>query len=1055
MSIIAPIILLPTPNNYTTDISTQTLSGTTDPNSVGIQVNGSTFGVSYTPGETIWAWAGTLSLGVNVLNIVAIEKTTNSLSPATTIQITLVQSGSFVTVSPPTGIQLKQFKSQIQVLNVKNPEAQTLGYNFYVSTQSGGINNTYAKMNSVLVTEYSFYDDQTKLLSNAVDTVGNIRVTTTTEEVDRIYYYSYTFDQTTYINLVNAGSLPAVTFSQDTPFFFVVTAVIYDPVLGQVSESAFSAELQGSPITITTGLQDLPARTQNDIILTFSQELLTSNAGIDTKPGTVLRDMMDPISEEMARVYVIQDFLSNALGVSTLLDFDDPNHTGSSAPVSSTLNKQALKMALNLSNDGDVQKLIDSQFDKLASNVNTIRLGATPAVGTVTFYLQTAPVRNMTVNQGAIISSLGNLDQGIPSQNYTVLETKTLDYTNKAQFFNTISNRYELIVNVQASTPGSAGNTDSYTITSISSGADSDFQVENPTPISFGQDVETNYELSTRIELALFADTGTAGGYAKTAISVPSVRNVQVIDAGDPLMIRDYDPIRNIHVGGKVDLYIQGRAVKQVSDQIAFSFESVGGQGTQTGELFNVVNAPAFQFKSENPRVGPHTPIFDVSKVHNATKGKDYDLTNYQIIDNGDTIDLDETLATNISIGLASTDVVRVDYKFRSSDTFILQHQPVLGISSVVGQISGPLTSDNWDLVQLQDPLDEGGSTIAQDSIRIKFANNLPLTQFQTITDESHVLILDQNESLNFIGADPESIVIKNTTRTITYVQNTDYRVIPGTDTVATAVLLIESGSIQNGQEVLISYIAIENFIITYTTNSLLETVQLKVNTMKHACADAIVKQDIQNGVDMTFTVVSKISATDVTTTSQVINLLDSQIRTALSNLVNQLGVGGSLTQSAVIKAVQSISDVNYMILPMSRMVKSDNSFIARDQVGKTQFQIFNEDVVKSYITVVPVLTYSTIAGGGSENAFRGVFENSLPLVLQSDPLDVSGGYGRAYIQADGKLVVSTKDGQLPDTKNYEVAYFVFGEKGSKDINAESIESLILGNVDIHIVTPS
>jgi len=1044
MSIPAPIILLPTSNNYTTDISTQTISGSTAVNTAKILVNGSEFGVLYTAGEIVWSWTSTISLGVNTINIVALD-VNNNISPVTTIHITLIQSQTFITVSPPTGVETKSSQDKIQILNVQNPESNILGYNYYVSTQSG-INNVYAKINTSLVTEYSYYEDQTKLLNTVTDTVGNIQVTTTTSEINRVYYYSVFFNLSNLLAMVNAGKLPVVTFSEDTPFFFVITAVIYDPVLGQVTESAYSAELQASPITITSGIQDLPARTQNDVILTFSQELLTSNAGIDTKPGTVIRDMMDPISEEMARIYIIQDFLSNSLSVSTLLNFDDPNNTGTSIPVASSISKQALQVALNLTNSSDVQTVIDSQFDKLASNVNVIRRGATPAIGTVTFYIDTAPIRDMSINQGAVVSSLGNLDQGIPAQNYSVLATQILSYANRQSYFNTSTNRYEISADVQAINTGSVGNTDSYTVTTISSGADSDFSVENPGPISFGQDIESNHDLSSRVELALYADTGTAGGYAKTAVSVPGVRNVQVVKAGDPLMIRDYDPVRNIHVGGKVDIYVQGRQIKQVSDQLAFSFESIGDQGAQTGELFIIANAPAYQFKSQNPRVGPHTPIFDVTKVHNATKNADYDLTNYQIIDNGDTIQLDVNLPANIIIGLASIDVIRVDYKFRSSDTFVLLNQPVLSISSVVGQISGPLTSDNWDLVQLQDPLDQGNSTISQDSIRIKFANGLPVTQFQTITDEPHVMVLGQKEPLNFVGADPESLIVKSSDHSTTYVQNTDYTLIPGTETVATALSLIQSGAIQNGQQVLVSYIAIENFLVTYSTNALLETVQTKVNAMKHACADVIVKQDVQNAVDLTFTIVPKIGVTNT-------NLLSSQIGTAIANLINSLGVGGSLTQSAIVSVIQSVSDVKYVILPMSRMVKADGSFIARDSIGQTEFQVYNIDVVTSYITISPVLTYATVANGGSENDFRGIFENNLPLVLQDDPLDVSGSAGRAYIQPDGRLVVSTLDGQLPDTKNYQAAYFVFGEKGSKDINAEGLETLVLGNLSIVYAT--
>ena len=245
-------------------------------------------------------------------------------------------------------------------------------------------------------------------------------------------------------------------------------------------------------------------------------------------------------------------------------------------------------------------------------------------------------------------------------------------------------------------------------------------------------------------------------------------------------------------------------------------------------------------------------------------------------------------------------------------------------------------------------------------------------------------MVLGQKEPLNFVGADPESLVVKSSDHSTTYVQNTDYTLIPGTDTVATALSLIQSGAIQNGQQVLVSFVAIENFLVTYTTNALLETVQTKIDIMKHACADVIVKQDVQNAVDLTFTIVPKIGVTNT-------NLLSSQIGTSIANLINSLGVGSSLTQSAVVSVIQAVSDVKYVILPLSRMVKADGSFIARDSIGQTEFQIFNVDVVTSYITVIPVLTYATIANGGSSNDFRGIFENSLPLVLQDDPLDVSG----------------------------------------------------------------
>lgn len=1050
----SPIIVLPTGGvDYTTDIATQTISGTTSTSTVQILVNGSTYGVAYTPGEVTWAWTGVLTSGDNSISIMAIEEITLIPSLPVTITVTYVQSTSFITVSAPTGVRVREYQDQMEIVNSKNPEDQTIGYNYYVSTQSGGINGAYAKINSQIVSDPTFFEDTTTELNKVTDTSGpltgtRIRVTTTTEEITRTDFFSAFFTRDVFNLMVNAGLLPSVGFTQDTPFFFVCTAVIYDTISGQVTESSYSTELQGSPLIITTGLVTLPARTQNDIILTVSQELLVSNTGIDTKPGTVVRDIVNPITEEMARLYVIQDFMSRSLSVSSLQDFDDANGDGISDPVEISLPKKALQVALNIILSSDVQAIIDAQFDKLASNVNVIRRGASSATGTVAFYVSFPPIRDMTVAAGSVVSSPGNLDQGVLSQNYTVLTSKTLTVDNAQQFYNSALNRYELSCDVQAVTAGTAGNTDSYTITSISSGVDSDFQVENPNPIEFGEDKENNNSLATRIELALFTDTGTAGGYMKTVVGVPGVHDARIEKAMDPLMIRDYDPIRQTHVGGKVDIYVQGSREIQVNDQIAFSYESIAQtQGGQSGELFLVINAVSFQFKTSNARVTAHTPIFDVTRVYNATRGANYDISGYQIIGDGDSIDLNELLPQNVFVGLASTDVIRVDYKFRSSDSFVLQFQPVTQITSVVGQLSGPLTSANWDLIKLQDPLADGGSTIATDSIRINFANDLPVTGFQSISNEAHVLILEKQEYLNFIGADPASILIRNSTGAVTYVENADYRIIVGTSTVATSVLMIETGAIANGEEVLISYAAIENFTITYGTNSLLTTVQTAVDEMKHACADAIVKQAVENQVDFAFTVIPK---STVTNTANLI----AQMRTAVANYVSQLGLGNSLTQSAVVKILQSVSDVDYIILPLTRMVKADGSLIVRDNVGQTQFQLFNTELVNSYISATSVLTYKTIDKGGSENDFRGIFEDTQALVLQEDSLDVSGGPGRGYIQADGRIIVSTKDGSIPDLKNYQVAYYVYGESGAQDINVESLEYLTVGTFTVNVDQP-
>jgi hypothetical protein len=1044
--IAAPIILLPSGGqDYITDTPTQTLSGTTSSATDKVRINGSVSGVSYTSGDLAWAWTGTVNIGTNILEVTAVEKITGDISPATTIIITLTESSDFITVSAPTGVSLKRYQDKIQVITSKSTEENVTGYNFYVSYQSGGVNNNYVKINSKLVEEISFYQDAITPISETVETTGQIRITTTTEEIVRNYYYSVDFTQDIYNTMVQQGLLPDVGFKQTVNFYFVITATIYDSVLGQVSESTYSPELEGSPVSIVTGITDLPARTQNDIITTYSTELLATDAGIDTKPGTVMRDVIDPVSEEQARVYIVQDFLARALSVSALQDFDDANGDGVSDPIDESPKKKSLQMALYLTSADEVQRIIDDQFDKLAANVNVIRLPAQSATGSVIFYTQNAPIRDMQVTEGGQVASTGNVDQGIPSQIYRILETKILPYADRDAYYNPQTQRYELEINVEAISPGAVGNTDSYTIKTINNGADAGFLVENPNPVEFGTDVETNHDLAARIQLALFADTGTEGGYAKTTVGVPGVRGVRVEKAGDPLMFRDYDDIRQEHIGGKVDIYVQGKKIKQITDQIAFSFGS--GTGDLTDEQFDIVSAVSFQFKTQDPRVTAHTPIFEVSRVYNATKGATYDLTGYQIIGDGDIIDLDETLLLNATIGLASVDVILVDYKYRSSDVFILENQPVESIVSVVGQLSGPLTSDNWELVKLQDPLEEGGSTVASDGIRIKFANNLPLTEFQSIIDEPHIMIQGVDEALDYIGVDPNSVVVTNQDKSVTYVKDADYTLTSGSQTTSTTIKIIDTGLINSGDTVLVSYVAIENFVVTYTTNSLLADVQTEVNKMKHACADAIVKSAVENEIDYNIVIIPKSGVSNL-------ELLGSKIQTVVANFTSQVGVGVAVTQSDVVDSIMSISDVDYVVLPFTRMVKADGSLITRDDIGSPTFTLYNQGVSTSYITTIPVLTYKTVDKGGPENLFRGIFENNLPLVLQVDPLDVSAGPGRGYIMADGKIVVSTKDGTLPDSKDYQVAYYVYGEMGSSDIQVASLEYLSIGTPVIRFDDP-
>ena len=98
-------------------------------------------------------------------------------------------------------------------------------------------------------------------------------------------------------------------------------------------------------------------------------------------------------------------------------------------------------------------------------------------------------------------------------------------------------------------------------------------------------------------------------------------------------------------------------------------------------------------------------------------------------------------------------------------------------------------------------------------------------------------------------GVDTSTIVVEPMSGT-TYIDGVDYSITVGSDSTYTYLNLLEGSKIRHGDTVLVSYQASENFDVTYVHNSLIQQVQAAVDTMKHACADAIVKEAVQNFVD-------------------------------------------------------------------------------------------------------------------------------------------------------------------------------------------------------------
>lgn len=755
----APVITSPHGGiDFYTNRTLVTFGGTVD--LVGVEevlVNGSATGVTYVPGSGTFTADVVVALGANTIEFEAVSNdVTPLLSPTTTITVTVIEeSNNALIMTNPTGLVSDILTGAVQVQWVGNPEAQTVGYNVYGSLTAGGGDEGYQKLNSLLISTVAEVRTSALQQSQTIEQVGDVRTTTTVEEIVTTNIYEFIADE------FNDEPL-----SLGQTLHLVVTAVGFDSANSEEIESNFSEEVAITPLILTEARVEAPTRTQQNIAEDYAATVQAAVPQLDIKPGTVTNDVhIQPPSTEIEKLYFLLDFLSKAQSFAELVAIDDPDGDGISDDVQDVNYKRALQAALSTDSDALTQNFIDAAFTRLASNTGTQRQPAQQASGEYTFFTTSQPTSDVSIPAGSIVASVGNVEQGVPAQQYATTASVFVPEESVSATYNPVTERFEFPAFIQAVSTGGAGNQDVGAISVVVSGPNITLQGENPEVYDNGTDLETNSRLALRSQLAFIGvDSGTSGGYLKTAIGVPSVERASVVSAGCPEMQRDFDCFRRKHEGCKVDVYIKGSTPIDRTDEVSFSYFSADSN------VLTVIDEGAFTFEVDYTTVplsvSDENPIFEVTEVRNVTQAVSYDVNRARF--DGRQFTLDTTIPANS--GLVDTDVVQASFRWRDGNPIVLTTQPVESITTVTGDASGPLIEGtNYDFDKSADPLLLGNSSRSTDSVVLGFG---PGT---SVEDESHVLNGSQPSQLTLPDVDTSTVVVTDTTGEVTYTLGEDY----------------------------------------------------------------------------------------------------------------------------------------------------------------------------------------------------------------------------------------------------------------------------------------
>ena len=290
----------------------------------------------------------------------------------------------------------------------------------------------------------------------------------------------------------------------------------------------------------------------SEIVRSLVERLRLSQPSLDTKPGTVSRDLfIDIQADELQKIYSLISLVSQ---------------------------KQSLVTASG------------RDLDRLANNFGFSRKTGTPASGLVILSTDDMTAE-ISIPSGMIISAKNGLSFRVVGT-YVMTPAEKNRYAGNANRLRNaldlagISDSFAIEVPVEAVISGTTGNIGSYQVADVVTNFS--LNVTNINSFSGGTNLESDNAFKSRF-LASFSgsNTGTSQGYRNAVLGIDGVLDALVVEPGNSLMLRDGTEVIQLEdssnrivdsgTGGKVDIYVLGTKLQEISESFIFLNKSPTG----------------------------------------------------------------------------------------------------------------------------------------------------------------------------------------------------------------------------------------------------------------------------------------------------------------------------------------------------------------------------------------------------------------------------------------------------------------------------------------------